>query len=296
MRRITLIAGPTASGKSALALRLAEGQGAQIINTDSMQVYDVLRVLTARPSDAELARVPHHLYGHVSPADAYSTGRWARDVMAVLRGMEPDTPLIFVGGTGLYFRALTEGLAPMPPIDPFIRRRLRDRLASQGAPALHAELRARDQPSAEQFQPADGQRIMRALEVLEASGRSIRWWQSQPRKALVEAEQIADRWLLMPGRDSLRDRIADRFEAMIEAGALDEVARLRAMKIDPDLPAMKAIGVRELVAVLDGRMTTSQAMDKAKVATSQYAKRQATWWRKAADRNWRLVECPESEQ
>ena len=288
-RSITLIAGPTASGKSALALDLAERRGAHIVNADSMQVYDVLRVLTARPDAADLARAPHHLYGHAPPVLAYSAGRWARDARALLDRLPPDAPLVFVGGTGLYFRALTEGLSPMPDVPDAVRTRLRRRLAREGAPALHAELARGDPAGAAALEPGDGQRIVRALEVLEASGTPLRDWQARPRAPVLAPDAVAERLLLMPDRAVLNARIDARFEAMVDGGALDEVRALRALGPDPRLPAMKAIGVRELGAVLDGAMRRAEATARAKTATRQYAKRQVTWFRNEFDASWRIV-------
>lgn len=289
-RTITLIAGPTASGKSALALDLAARRGGQIVNADSMQVYDGLRILTARPDAGDMAAAPHHLYGHVAPAVAYSTGQWARDVEALLRRLPASTPLIFVGGTGLYFRALTEGLSPMPQVPDAIRSDLRARLAVEGAPALHADLAARDAKGAAALDPGDGQRIVRALEVLEASGRPLSDWQAQAAEPVLHPDALAERWIVMPDRAVLHARIEARFDAMIAAGALDEVRRLRGLGLPPDLPAMKAIGVRELGAVIDGTMNQNAAIADAKTATRQYAKRQMTWFRNQLGDNWQRVD------
>lgn len=283
---MTLIAGPTASGKSAFALALAERDGAHIINADSMQVYDVLNVLTARPDAAQRARARHHLYGHVSPAHPYSTGQWLRDVQALLADLPSDTPLIFVGGTGLYFRALTEGLAPMPDVPADLRASLRAQLANKGARALHDELVLCDRATAETLQPTDGQRIVRALEVFKASGRSIRDWRVMRTEPIVGASRIVDRFVLAPQRDQLNARIDARFDTMIADGALEEVRQLRQMALEPDLPAMKAIGVRELGAVIDGAMSADAAIAAAKTATRRYAKRQMTWFRRQLDARW----------
>ncbi|MCR9121952.1 MAG: tRNA (adenosine(37)-N6)-dimethylallyltransferase MiaA [Phyllobacteriaceae bacterium] len=289
-RTITLIAGPTASGKSALALDLAVRRGGHIVNADSMQVYDGLRILTARPDADEMAMAPHHLYGHVPPAVAYSTGAWVRDVLALLERLPADAPLIFVGGTGLYFRALTEGLSPMPDVPDAIRSDLRARLAAEGAPALHADLAMRDSEGAAALDPGDGQRIVRALEVLEASGRTLAAWQAQAAEPVLGADAVTERWRVMPDRASLYARIEARFDAMIAAGALDEVRRLRALGLASDLPAMKAIGVRELGAVLDGTMDEDAAIARAKTATRQYAKRQMTWFRNQLGEGWQTVD------
>jgi tRNA dimethylallyltransferase len=293
-RTITLIAGPTASGKSALALDLAARHGGHIVNADSMQVYDGLRILTARPAAREMATVPHHLYGHVAPAVAYSTGAWARDVRALLKRLPADALLIFVGGTGLYFRALTAGLSPMPEVPDAVRSDLRARLAAEGAPALHAELAACDPAGAAGLDPADGQRIVRALEVLKASGLPLADWQGRAAEPVLSPGAITQRWLVMPDRAELHARIEARFDAMIAAGALDEVRRLRALGLPPDIPAMKAIGVRELGAVLDGSMKEDAAIVRAKTATRQYAKRQMTWFRNQLGDEWQRVDAGEA--
>lgn len=287
MRDAVLIAGPTASGKSALALAVARRTGGVIVNADSMQVYGVLDLLTARPDAAALAAAPHRLYGHVPPACAYSTGRWLADVAALVEaGAFAGRRAIFVGGTGLYFRALTEGLAPMPDIPAALRARLRRRLAAEGSTALHRALATRDPETAARLQPGDGQRIVRALEVLEASGRPIGAWQAARSAPLVDLSQ-ASALVIEPDRAALAAAIERRFDGMLEAGALEEVAALRALALDPALPAMKAIGVRELSAVLDGQGTLAEAAARAKAATRQYAKRQATWFRHQLGPAWR---------
>ncbi|WP_306117760.1 tRNA (adenosine(37)-N6)-dimethylallyltransferase MiaA [Roseitalea sp. MMSF_3546] len=289
MRSITLIAGPTASGKSRHALALAERSGAHIVNADAMQVYDVLRIVTARPDGRALTRVPHHLYGHVSPAVAYSTGRWARDVAALLADLPADLPLVFVGGTGLYFRALTEGLSPIPHVPADLRARWRATLAERGAPALHALLASRAPGVAATLEPGDGQRIVRALEVLEATGRSIAQWQSRAGTAVIDRAAIATRHLLLPERSELHRRIAARAAAMIESGGIEEVQRLRAMRLDPNLPAMKAIGVRELGSLADGHIDRTEALARLTASTRQYAKRQMSWWRNQGGSDWQVV-------
>jgi tRNA dimethylallyltransferase len=287
-----LIAGPTASGKSGLALDLAARHGGVIVNADSMQVYDGLSILTARPTADEMARVEHRLYGHVAPETAYSTGLWLEDVEAVLAGIGDRLP-IFVGGTGLYFEALLGGLSPMPAVPAEIRERWRVRLAEDGAAALHAELAARDAPMAKLLDPADGQRIVRALEVLEATGRSIRNFQASRGRALVSADKVR-RILLMPERPDLRERIDRRFDMMMEAGALEEARELLARKLDPALPVMKAIGVRELGAFLEGKLPLEAAVERAKAKSRQYAKRQTTWFRNRFDESWHVATRPDA--
>jgi tRNA dimethylallyltransferase len=289
IRRAVLIAGPTASGKSALALKKAEETGGVIVNADSMQVYDVLRVLTARPGADELARAPHRLYGHVDPREPYSTGRWLDDVRGVM-----DDPavagrtLIFVGGTGLYFRALTKGLSPMPEIPEAVRTRWRYRMAEEGAEKLHRLLRREDPEAAVAIRPSDGQRIVRALEVLEASGKPISAWQAEAGQGLIDEEK-AEKYVLLPDREALYRNIERRLDRMAEEGALEEVKALLALDLDPAMPAMKAIGVREFASVLRGEATMDEALAAAKTATRQYAKRQMTWFRNQLGEGWTIL-------
>ncbi|MCC4243113.1 tRNA (adenosine(37)-N6)-dimethylallyltransferase MiaA [Stappia indica] len=275
---VTLIAGPTASGKSALALELAERDGAWIANADSMQVYADLDVLTARPSPDDLARAPHRLYGHVDAAEPWSVARWLSDIGKVLgEARDAGRPLVIVGGTGLYFRALSGGLSAVPEISEEIRTRLRAEAAETPSLALHRRLAEVDPPMAARLEPGDTQRILRALEVMEATGRSLSYWQQQQGPVLVGPE--AARLVLAPPRPWLHERIARRFRMMVEAGALEEARRLLARNLDPDLPAMKAIGVRELgplPADLDG---LDHAVEKATTETRRYAKRQETFFR-----------------
>ncbi|GAA4116514.1 tRNA (adenosine(37)-N6)-dimethylallyltransferase MiaA [Aminobacter aganoensis] len=289
IKNATLIAGPTASGKSALALKLAERDGGVIVNADSMQVYDVLSVLTARPGTDDLRRARHFLYGHVSPATAYSTGTWLRDV-AVLAdsGLFDDRPPIFVGGTGLYFRALAEGISEMPEIPTEIRDRWRWRLNEEGAPRLHRLLMRVDSEVAMRLKASDGQRIVRALEVLEASGRSILKWQADRGHPMIDLA-TARFIVIEPERDLLVKRIDLRFDRMLDNGALDEVKAITAMRLAPELPAMKAIGVRELAAAIAGETSFDEAIERAKIATRQYAKRQSTWFRNQFGPEWQRI-------
>nr|WP_110748841.1 tRNA (adenosine(37)-N6)-dimethylallyltransferase MiaA [Phyllobacterium leguminum] len=289
IKNAILIAGPTASGKSALALRLAKERDGFIVNTDSMQVYGVLDQLTARPQAGDLAMAPHYLYGHVPPSQLYSTGRWLADVEAVLerpelRGRAP----VFVGGTGLYFRALTGGLSDMPEVPDIVREHWRARLAAEGAPALHRVLGRMDTIAAGILRPTDGQRIVRALEVIETSGRSIYDWQKEKGRALVDAD-AARKIVILPDRAWLAARISQRFDMMMQGGAVDEVKALLALELSTQLPAMKAIGVREIGAALAGEITFDEAAELAKIATRQYAKRQMTWFRNQLDSNWRIL-------
>lgn len=277
MNQPILIAGPTAGGKSALAMALAEEVGGLIINVDSMQVYAELRILTARPSLEDEARVRHALFGHVPANEAYSAGRFLADAAAALsEAAAADLRPIFVGGTGLYFKALLEGLSPIPDIAPDIRQHWRDQASRVGAAALHGVLSARDPDMAARLAPQDTQRIVRALEVFDASGRSLAHWQAQPGEPLIKAEDTV-RLVMMPDRDVLHRRADDRFDAMVASGGIEEAARLEALQLDTAFPAMRAIGVAPLRAVARGDMALADASAAAKAETRQYIKRQLTW-------------------
>jgi tRNA dimethylallyltransferase len=274
-----LIAGPTASGKSALALELAQATGGVIINTDSMQVYRDLRVITARPTPDEEAVVPHRLYGHVDAAVNFSAGSWVADAALVLAEARAQNRLaIFVGGSGLYFKALTRGLSAVPPIPVAIREDVRARLERDGVEALHAELAQRDPVSAERLKPRDRTRVARALEVVEATGRSLTDWHRDGLPPLLPQGQFRALFL-SPDREQLYARIDSRFEAMLLSGALEEVAALAARRLDPLLPAMKAHGVPALIRHLEGEITRDEAADIGSADTRHYAKRQFTWFR-----------------
>ncbi len=274
-----LIAGPTASGKSALALALARKAGGMVINTDSMQVYRDLRVLTARPSADEEAEVPHRLYGHVDAAVNFSAGSWVSDAAKVLGEARAHNRLpIFVGGSGLYFKALTRGLSAVPPIPSEVREAVRARLERDGVEALHAELARCDQSYAERLKPRDRTRIARALEVIEATGRSLMDWHREGLPPLLPPGSFRALFLA-PDRDALYARIDARFETMLEAGALEEVAQFAARRLDPLLPAMKAHGVPALIRHLEGEITREEASEIGRADTRRYAKRQFTWFR-----------------
>jgi tRNA dimethylallyltransferase len=277
--KAVLIAGPTASGKSALALRLAEKLGGIIVNADSMQVYRDLRIITARPMPAEEGRVPHRLYGQVDAAVNYSTGQWLRDVGAVLGEIAAQGRVpVLVGGTGLYFKALTTGLAAVPPVPGGIRARVRGRLASEGVAPLYADLTERDPQTARRLMPNDRSRICRALEVLEATGRSLSDWHREGMPPLIDTSHAAKVFLTCERAELVR-RIETRFAAMLEAGALDEVRALERRKLDPLLPAMKAHGVPWLIRHLNGELSLAEAAEGAVMDTRRYAKRQLTWFR-----------------
>jgi tRNA dimethylallyltransferase len=279
--RTVLIAGPTASGKSALALAVAERlPRAVIINADSMQVYRDLRVLTARPSPEDEARVRHVLFGTIDGADAYSVARYVVDAQAEIANAHArGEAAILVGGTGLYFKALLEGLSPIPDIDPEIRHRLRREAVETGAAGMHERLQALDPIMAQRLVPTDTQRITRALEVIEATGRSLAAWQTAPGTPVVPPETAA-RFVLMPPREVLVRRCDERFDAMLLAGALGEVEVLRQRGLASDLPIMRALGVAPLIAHLDGEFSLAAASVRARQETRQFAKRQITWLRR----------------
>src|SRR5512132_3716711 len=278
-KRAVLIAGPTASGKSALALALAEALGGTIINADAMQVYRDLRIVTARPTPEEEARALHLLYGHVDAAENYSVGRWCVDASAALAAVEREGRLpILAGGTGLYFKALTRGLAAIPPIPSQMRSAVRERLKREGIAALYAELSARDPASARRLMPGDRARISRALGVALATGRSITDGHARGMEPALDPH-AAVKVFLDVDRAELYRRIDSRFDAMLASGALDEVRALAGRQLDPALPAMKAHGVPWLMRHLTGECDLPAAVDAAKRDTRRYSKRQATWFR-----------------
>jgi tRNA dimethylallyltransferase len=286
--RLVLIAGPTASGKSGLALALAERLGGTVINADSMQVYRELHLLTARPNPDDEARAPHVLYGHVSGREAYSAGRYAAEAAdAIAAAQAAGRVPIIAGGTGLYFKALLEGLSPIPAADPQVRAFWRAEAARRPAPELHALLRLRDPEMAARLMPTDPQRMVRALEILDSTGRSLADWQREPaRPVLAEAE--TERLLLLPPRENHGALIDARFDAMLAAGALDEVRRLLALGLSAELPIMRALGVAPLAAHLAGALSLDAAVAAAKSDTRKYAKRQLTWLRRNMIA-WRVV-------
>ena len=277
--RPVLIAGPTASGKSALAMELAARDGRLIVNADALQVHDQWRVLTARPTVADEAALPHALYGHLARGAAYSVGHWLREVFPLL-----DQPVVIVGGTGLYLSALTQGLAPVPAIPPEVRAE-GDALLAEGG--LAAMLAGVDPATAAGIDRANPARVQRAWEVLRSTGRGLAEWQrgaTSPLLPLADAETL----LVMPDRDALAARIERRFDAMLDAGALDEV-RAALPHWQPQAPWARAIGAPELVAHLRGQMTLAQASLAAKAATRAYAKRQRTWFRGRMGDWWQVV-------
>lgn len=286
--RPILIAGPTASGKSALALAIAERIGGTIVNADSMQVYRELKVLTARPTPEDEARVPHALYGFVPASEAYSAGRFVRDAAdAITKTQAEGRRPVVVGGTGLYFKALIEGLSPIPEIGEDVREHWRGEAARRGAEAMHGELAVRDPVMAARLQPSDTQRIVRALEVLQATGRSLAEWQTlKGEPVLSEAETV--RFVVRVDRAEIHARAESRLDRMMREGAIEEVRALSEMQLDAALPAMRAIGVRPLLRFLAGEGDLSEAIAAAQTETRQYIKRQDTWLRSHMI-SWMLV-------
>ena len=275
-----LIAGPTASGKSALALELARQRDAIVINADSRQIYQELRILTSRPDEQDQALCPHRLYGHVSARRRYSVGQWLRDLGRVLEEARRERRLaVVVGGTGLYFRAALEGLAEIPDVPVQVEERLRAELDRFGVAALHRRLAETDPEMAARLSPGDAQRVVRALAVGEATGRPLSAWQRTRRTApLVDATR-AGKIVLAPDRAALRERIAIRFREMVARGAMAEAVAFAALDLDSHLPATKTIGVRELVAAAQGVCSLEEAIERAITETRRYAKRQETWFR-----------------
>ena len=280
-KSVLLIAGPTASGKSAVAIAGAQARGGVIINADSMQVYRELRILTARPSVEEEQRVPHRLFGHIGGAEAYSTAAWLAEAeMEIQKGWANGQLPIICGGTGLYFTALEQGLAKLPTIDPEIREKWRN---FQGE--LHVELEKRHPESAARLNAADHQRIIRSLEVFESTGRPLIEWQKIAQQESVLRDCNVERIFMNVPREELYARAGRRFDAMIEQGALEEIRALP--NLDSAQPLMKAIGVPELLSHLKGELSLEDAKTKAKTATRNYIKRQMTWFR-GQMKNWHL--------
>jgi tRNA dimethylallyltransferase len=274
-----LIAGPTASGKSALALDLARRIGGAVINCDSMQVYRDLRIITARPTPDEEAHVPHRLYGHVDAAVNHSAGHYVRTLADELDRLRREGLVpILTGGTGLYFKAVLQGLSAMPAVPEVLRAAVRADAAGMSSEDLHRLLAARDPKTAARLRPPDRQRVLRALEVLAATGRPLAAWQEQPGIPLIDPSRVRGVFLSVD-REAMKARIDRRFEAMMEAGALEEVRTLAARGLDPALPAMRAHGVPGLIAYLDGTMSLDAAVAKGQADTRAYAKRQHTFFR-----------------
>jgi tRNA dimethylallyltransferase len=275
---VVVVAGPTCSGKSALALELAAAFGGTVINADSMQVYRELRIVTARPSAADEARVPHRLYGVIPAAGACSAARWRDLALAAIAETRGGGRLpILCGGTGLYLKALMEGLSPLPDVPAGVRNAVRERYAGAETEAIHAALAGVDPSAAARLRATDRQRLLRALEVVEATGISILEWQRHPPAGPPPGLAFTT-ILLLPPRAAVYDACDARFRRMAAEGALDEVRALRDLRLDPALPAMKALGVAELIAFLDGRSDLEDAIAAAQQATRNYVKRQYTWF------------------
>ena len=300
--RIWLIAGPTASGKSALALRLARSIGADIVNADSMQLYADLQVLTARPPREEMLLAPHHLFGVADASDGWSVGRWLDAARAALADIALwRRPAVVVGGTGLYFRALTRGLANVPPVPRAVTDRLEREAGAAGELALRPRLAALDPEAEARIARGDRQRLLRALAVAEHTGRSLSAWQADTEPALSPGDWRAV--VLEPPREALYAACDARLAAMFDAGAIEEASALHARRLDPGLPAMKAVGFREIVELLEGRITRDEALARAQQETRRFAKRQLTWFRNqtpdwtriaavGAEGQWRAISSP----
>ncbi|MEZ5893394.1 MAG: tRNA (adenosine(37)-N6)-dimethylallyltransferase MiaA [Parvularculaceae bacterium] len=279
-RGLIFVAGPTASGKSAVALRLAAAPGGEVVNADAMQIYCDLNVITARPTAQDVDKATHHLYGFVDGADRYSAGRWARDAVNVLKSIaDRGRAAVVVGGTGLYFRALEEGLSPIPEIPPSFREAAAARRAAMGPEAFRAEVVARD-PVMARLPSGDTQRLLRAWEIYEATGKPLSYFQALPREPLIDA--VPARVVIEPPRDVLYRRCDVRAAAMMSAGAVEEVRALIARNLDPALPVMKALGVPEVAAMLRGEASEADTLAMLQQNTRRFAKRQLTWFRNQA--------------
>jgi tRNA dimethylallyltransferase len=293
-KRAVLIAGPTASGKSALALALAQERAGVVLNADSMQVYRDLRILTARPSEAEERAAPHRLYGHVDGAENYSVGRYLRDAAAALdEAWNARLLPILVGGTGLYFKALLEGLSEIPPVPAGIREEVRREAQGASAEDMHARLAACDPESAARLHAGDRLRVQRAIEVFRATGRPLASFRGSKTPGPLAGVEVA-KLFLAPDRDATRARIDARFLAMLRDGALDEVRALGARGLDPMLPIMRAHGVPALLAHLRGEVALEEAIAVGQSDTRRYAKRQFTWFRHQMP-GWTRVAPDEAE-
>lgn len=279
VKSAVLIAGPTASGKSALALELAARADGVVINADSMQVYRDLRIITARPTDDEMSRAPHRLYGHIGAEEIYSAGRWLREAeVEIAEARMAGKAAIVIGGTGLYFSALLKGLSAVPEVSAEVRQQIRDLGDTKENKALHALLIARDPRTAAEIRVSDRQRILRALEVVEATGRGLAEWREEPGVPVLNSGDY-QAIFLETDREALGTRIDARFDKMLAEGTLDEVKALAARNLDPKMPAMKAHGVPWLIKYLNGEMPLEEAAAQGKRDTRQYAKRQETWFR-----------------
>ncbi len=297
--RAILITGPTASGKSAIATAIATTFDGIIVNADSIQVYNELKILSARPNEADEQAYPHHLYGHIPIKQPYSVAQWLADVQAVLEAPKNrDRVTIIVGGTGLYFKALTEGLSPIPDIPSDVRQHYRDLSDKISAPKLHDELSRRDPQTANKLQPTDTQRLVRALEVFEATGTPLAEWQQISGKPLLASDDY-QAFVINPERDALQRAADRRFDAMMETGALNEAEKIRSLIIElqlpHDLPALQALGLKPLMAHLEGEISRETAIEQTKSDTRRYIKRQKTWL-KRYNNSWKWLNTKELER
>lgn len=281
-QKVVLIAGPTASGKSALAVSLGRRMRSVVVNADSAQVYADLRILSARPDVTEMGGVPHRLFGYIDGAEACSAARWAEDARReIARAADEETLPILVGGTGLYIRTLLDGIAPVPEIDADIRAAVRALPVAEA----HAALMRKDPEAAARLSPTDSTRVARALEVIRSTGRPLASWQAERSGGIGERISLVP-LILLPPRDWLFDRIERRFAAMVADGAIAEVEALRARELDPALPVMRAIGVPEISAWLDGAIDRDTMLERGTIATRQYGKRQYTWFSRQPPPGW----------
>jgi tRNA dimethylallyltransferase len=280
--RVALIAGPTASGKSALAVALARAANGIVINADASQVYADLQILSARPTEAEMEGVPHRLFGHIDGAQACTAARWAAEAKAEIdKAHEAGRLPILVGGTGLYLRTLLDGIAPIPDIDPAIRAAIRAMPVAEA----HAALIREDPEAAARLAPADTTRVARALEVVRSTGKPLAQWQQHRTGGIADRITLSP-LILLPPRDWLTARCDLRFEQMVESGAVAEVEALLARNLSPDLPVMRAIGVPAIAAWLAGEIDRDTMLDRGRIATRQYAKRQYTWFSRQPPAEW----------
>ncbi|AHA28096.1 tRNA (adenosine(37)-N6)-dimethylallyltransferase MiaA [Candidatus Liberibacter americanus] len=285
------ITGPTASGKSFLSLDLARKFNGEIINADSMQVYDTIKILTSRPSDKDIQDINHYLYGHVSVRDTYSTGKWLRSVIKKIAEVQEKGCLpIIVGGTGLYFRALIGNFSTMPNIPINIRNDIREKLKKYGSHIMHDELSRIDPIASKKINNSDGHRIARALEIFMFSGKSITEFWKESSNPVIPVKHTY-KIIILPKRCELKKRISKRFKQMLDTGAIDEVKNLMAMNLDPDLPIIKVIGVRHIISLLRGEISYEDTLEKGIIATNQYAKRQITWFNHQLNDDWHRISC-----
>ncbi len=289
-KRIVLIAGPTASGKTGLALKVAAQIGGIVINADALQVYAKWRVLTARPTDAELAQAPHHLYGHVEETRAYSVGEWIKDVGYVLE--KTDKPAVIIGGTGLYFGALLNGLSEIPPIPEGIRTAGNAHRERDGASWFLTHLAAHDPTTLAKLDQNNPARLQRAWEVLEATGKGLAYWHARPTRPLISHEETTSILLNWQVND-LNERIDSRFDAMMISGAIEECEAAKAQGFVAHMPANRAIGAKEIIDALDGKIDMQDAVMQAKTLTHQFAKRQRTWFRSKM-KNWQQIDMTDA--